>query len=202
MSRNRDDLYLRTKTPQRSQPLTNRETRTTSTRPKRYRPTSQSRRKSAIIGGILLLAGIMWIGWLVLHAQSQSVLSTFSIPGLAPLPTAQVSPLVTAGITLGQPTLPPALSRQQVLQIASQLEPNAASNAKSTSAQYVLLNYASTSAAHADLHNVPAWMVLYQNIPQATGDTSADPTSAATAHHDLYVFLDDTTGKELLAISV
>lgn len=201
MSRGRDDLpgnYLQTKKPQ---PRAGREVRKTSTPARRNRPTSQSRRISAVVGGILLFAAVAWIVWLVLHQSQQSGLS---ILGLAPMPTAQVSSLVAAGITLGQPSQPPALSRQQALLIASQLEPDAASNAQSTSTQYVLLNYTSTStpAAHPDLHNVPAWMVLYQNIPLARNDTAADPTPAPPAHHDLYVFLDTTTGKELLALSV
>src|SRR5207302_1182392 len=98
----------------------------------------------------------------------------------------------------------PALNQQQALLIASQLEPDAATKAKKTSAQYVLLNYTSTSAStsHTSLSNVPAWMVLYQQIPLASADPSADPNSPSHSTHDLYVFLDANSGKELLAIWV
>jgi hypothetical protein len=43
-------------------------------------------------------------------------------------------------------------------------------------------------------------MVLYQQIPQQPADLSADPSQSLPKHHDLYVFLDANTGKELLAI--
>jgi hypothetical protein len=113
----------------------------------------------------------------------------------------QISSLLVAGITLGRPTRPPALNQQQALLIASELEPDAATHAESTSTQYVLLNYINrnTPATHPDLNNYPAWMILYQNIPLAPNDPSLDPTPFPQSHHDLYVFLDANTGKELLA---
>jgi hypothetical protein len=45
-------------------------------------------------------------------------------------------------------------------------------------------------------------MVLYQQIPLASTDPSLDPNSPSHATHDLYVFLDANSGKELLAIWV
>jgi len=112
--------------------------------------------------------------------------------------------LLAAGITLGKPLQPSALNQQQALLIASELEPDAAANAKSTTTQYVLLNYTnrSTPAIRPDLTNYPAWMILYQNIPLQPSDASVDPTPFPRSHHDLYVFLDANNGKELLAIWV
>jgi hypothetical protein len=105
---------------------------------------------------------------------------------------------------LGHPTQAPALTQQQALLIASQLESDAATQATKTSAQYVLLTYAGThtSTAHAGFSNVAAWMIIYQQIPLAPGDPSADPTPFPQPHHDLYVFLDANSGTELLAIWV
>ncbi len=168
------------------------------------RSTSRSRLLSGIVGGILLGAGILWIGWLITHQSIPA--PSFSIPGLAPAktPAVQIVPLATEGITLGQPSQSPKLSQQQALLLASQLEPDAATQAKSTSAQYVLLNYPSTStpAIHPDLNNVPAWMVIYQKIPLAPADAAVDPTPFPRSYHDLYVLLDANSGKELLAVWV
>lgn len=178
-------------------------------RPRPYRvsrSTSRSRLLSGIVGGVLLGAGILWIGWLITRQSSASALPSFSIPGLAPAktPAVQIAPLAAEGITLGQPSQSPKLSQQQALLLASQLEPDAATQAKSTSAQYVLLNYPSTStpAIHPDLNNVPAWMVIYQKIPLTPANASVDPTPFPRSYHDLYVFLDANSGKELLAVWV
>ena len=170
--------------------------------------TSQSRLMSGIVGGILLgLAGI-WLGWLLIYQHGGPNLSILPIIGGIAAPTyppvTQASLLLAEGITLGQPTQAPALSKQQALLIASQWEPDAATKARSTSAQYVLLNYhsISTPATHPDLNNVPAWMILYQKIPLQSTDTSVDPTPSLQSSHDLYVFLDANSGKELLVIWV
>lgn len=172
----------------------------------RSRPTSRSRSLSAIVGVILLGVAVLWLGWLLFHPQGGLDLSTLPIPGVAPSrsPVVQLPPLVAAGITLRQPTQPSALNQQQALLIASQLEPEAATKAKSTSAQYVLLNYPSTStpATHPDFNNLPAWMIVYQKIPLEPADASVDPTPFPHSYHDLYVFLDANSGKELLVISV
>ncbi len=153
----------------------------------------------------------LWLGSLLLYrlggiGGGTAGLSFLPLPGHTPTvpPTATVSPLTAAGISLGHPTQVPALTQQQALLIASQLEPDAATQANKTSTQYVLLNYAGlhTSTAHAGLSNVTAWMIVYQQIPLAPGDSSADPTRFPQTHHDLYVFLDANSGKELLDIWV
>jgi hypothetical protein len=110
----------------------------------------------------------------------------------------QIPPLTSAGISLGTPSSPPALTQQQALLIAGQLEPDAATNAQKTSARYVLLNFdgAGTATTQHAITNEPAWMMLYQQIPQQP----ADPSQSLPKQHDLYVFLDANSGKELLAI--
>ena len=164
-----------------------------------------SRQSSKIAGIVLLVVAAVWLGWLVFHWGAPAGISFSSFPGLPPLntPIGQPSPLVAAGITLGRPSQLPALNQQQALLMASQLEPDAAANAKKTSSEYVLLNYTSTSASstHTNLHNVPVWLIQYQQIPLASADPAVDPNAPANATHDLYVFLDANSGKELLAIS-
>ncbi len=176
----------------------------TTARSKDKRPASSSRAISGVVGGILLVAGIVGLVWLLTHQRP--FLLALPLPGLAPTrpPAVQISSLLAASITLGHPTQPPALNQQQALLIASELEPDAATHAESASTQYVLLNYTNktTPATHPDLNNYPAWMILYQNIPLAPGDVSVDPTPFPQSHQDLYVFLDANTGKELLAIWV
>jgi hypothetical protein len=116
----------------------------------------------------------------------------------------QIPQLVAEGITLGHADQTPKLSQQQAVFIARQREPDAATRAKSVSARYVLLNYPvrSTPTTHPNLTNVPVWMVWYQHVPQDRADPSTDPTPSAHPYHDLYVFLDATSGKELLAVWV
>jgi hypothetical protein len=105
------------------------------------------------------------------------------------------------GITLGHPSHTAALSQQQALLIAGELEPDAATKAKSTSASYVLLNYpVGKAAAHANLTDVPVWMIVYQKIPRQPADASVEPTPLPLSYQNLYVFLDADSGKELLAI--
>ena len=94
-----------------------------------------------------------------------------------------------------------ALSQQQALLIAGQLEPDAASKAKSTSASYVLLNYpVGKAATHTNLSDVAAWMIVYQKIPRQPAAASVEPTPLPLTYQNLYVFLDANSGKELLAI--
>ncbi len=171
---------------------------------RRSNETLWSRQWSMIVGVILLVVAALWLGWLLLHRGTSVGLSLLPFPGLPPLntPIGQPSPLVAAGVTLGRPSQTPALSQQQALLLAGQLEPDAAANAKQTSSEYVLLNYTNTSSStsHSNLRNVPVWLVQYQQIPLAS-DSSVDPNAPAHATYDLYVFLDANSGKELLKIS-
>ena len=169
-------------------------------------PASLMRSLSAIVGVILFLVAIAGFAWYSAHQQQLLPLPALPIPGIAPNNPSmeQVPPLFAAGITLSHPTQTPGLNQQQALLIASQFEPEAAANAQNTSAQYVLLNYSArgTPAAQSDLNHVPTWMILYQGIPLQPSDPSVDPTPFPQSHHDLYVFLNANTGKELLTIWV
>jgi hypothetical protein len=170
---------------------------------KQQKPGSQSRRVSGMVGAILLAIAAIWLVWLVLQGLQGHVGTTFSwpIPGQSSSNSAlQIPPLFAEGITLGHPSQPAALNQQQALLIASQAEPDAAANAASSHAAYVLLTY--FSAGKANFNNVPVWMVFYQGIPLEPADAAVDPTPFPQSHHDLYVFLDANTGKELLTVWV
>ncbi len=177
-----------------------------STRPAPKRRNSPLRVLSGIVGGLFLVVGIVGFGWFFVYQHQAPVLPTLPLPGLAPTnqPVVQIAPLLAEGITLVSPTQTPGLSQEQALLVASQLEADAAAEASTTTAQYVLLSYASrsTPAIGPKLSDVPAWMVVYQNIPLQPSDASVDPTPFPHSHFDLFVFLDATTGKELLTIWV
>jgi len=159
-----------------------------------------SRRLSGIVGGVLFGIGILWVGWLLLAPHS-NVSDVPLWPGILSASTpvsVQATPLLAEGISLSLDTQTPAISQQQAVVLASQLEPDAASQANNVSAKFVLLNYpvSSTPATHGNFNNTPVWMVWYQHIPLAADDPSASTRSS----HDLYVFLDGTTGKEVLKV--
>ena len=162
---------------------------------------------SGAVGVILLAFAGIWLAWLLLHQFAGSAVPAPPTIHVAPTinsPELQITPLVAAGITLSHPDKTPGLSQQQALLIASQLEPDAASKAKTAIAQYVLLNYPDkgTPATHTDFHNVPTWMVLYQGIPLKPANASVDQAPPPHSSYDLYVFLDASSGKELLAVQV
>ncbi len=163
----------------------------------------QSKRMSGIAGAILLGLGCLWLGWL-LFSQHNNTSTSFiwPLPGSnASSSDAPIPQLVAAGINLGHAGQTATLSQQQAITIANQLEPDAASNAKSTNARYVLLNYVPTgTSTHANVNNVPVWMVLYQHIPIAPNNASVDPVPSTRSYHDLYVFVDANTGKEVLSV--
>lgn len=152
----------------------------------------------------MLVFCFLWLGWLIFGKHDGS--SSFTLFGSA-TPTVnssavQIPFLQAEGITLGRPTQAPTLNQQQALALANLLEPSAATQAKSATASYVSLSYPNTStpATHATLTNVSAWMVLYQQIPYQPADANVDPTPFPHSSHDLYVFIDAGTGKELLAV--
>ena len=128
---------------------------------------------SGVVGGALLGLAGLWLAWLLLHQFAGSTIPAPPVIGNFPLnpPVAQITPLVAEGITLNRPSQAPTLSQQQALFIASQLEPGAASKAKTPTAEYVLLNYPGkgTAVGHPDYHDVPAWMIstraFHCNLP-------------------------------------
>ncbi len=157
----------------------------------------QSKSRSAIVGAILLSLGCLWLGWMLLGQHNNSsgsfVWPSLSNANTTPAANSPLPSLTAEGITLGQANQNPTLSQQQAVTLANQLEPDAASNAKSINARYVLLN-------HASLNNVPVWMVAYQRIPVEPNSASVDPVPSSRLSHDLYVFVDANTGKELLSV--
>ncbi len=166
-----------------------------------------SRVISGIIGGLLIAIAGIWFIWLLLHQAGALVTAPPNIPisGLMPAsntPVAQITPLAEEGITLGYTSQAPKLNKQEALLIAGQLEPEAATKAQHVIAEYVLLTYPNTStpATHANLRNVPAWLIEYQKVPVATGNSSS--SSQSQSSYDLYVFLDANSGKELLVVQV
>ena len=163
---------------------------------KRRNATSPFHLASGIVGAILLVVALVWAFLLVFHPSLASrISSSLPLPRAASTPTAQISALQAEGITLGHPSQTPALTQQQALLIGSQLMPDAATQAKSTKASYVLLNYPASSnhTNSTSFNNVPAWMIVYQQVPV---------TFSSQSHQDLYLFLDANSGKELLAIWV
>jgi len=164
----------------------------------------QSKRISGIAGAVLLGLGCLWLGWLLLGQHNNSAAGSFVWPlaGANATPTdASIPQLVAAGISLGHAGQSPTLSQQQAMTIANQLEPEAATDAKSTNAKYVLLNYVATGAStHASVNNAPVWMVLYQHIPIAPNNAAVDPVPSTRSYHDLYVFVDANSGKEVLSV--
>jgi len=165
---------------------------------------AQSKRISGIAGAVLLGLGCLWLGWLLLgqHTNSTSGSFVWPLPGInASSADAPIPQLVAAGISLSNASQTPNLSQQQAVTIANQLEPDAATNAKSTNVRYVLLNYVATgSSTHANVNNVPVWMVQYQRIPIAPNNASVDPVPSTRSYHDLYVFVDANSGKEVLSV--
>jgi hypothetical protein len=163
-----------------------------------------TRQGTAIIGGLLIILACAALVWLLLSHFSAARLSPSAqsltasptpAAGVLPnnTPVVQIASLAAEGITLKQATHAAALSRQEALLIASQLEPNAASQAKSASAQYLLLDYAgsNSTAVRSSMQNEPSWMIEYQQIPSST-----------QTPYDLFVFIDANTGKELIAVRV
>ncbi len=165
---------------------------------------SQSRLISAIVGGVLLGIALLWLGGILFPQHGHPLAVT--LPGLVPGPTnapeVQIPQLVAEGITLEQASQTPRLSQQQALFIAGQRQPDAASKAKAVTARYVLLNapVTGTPTTHPNLTNVAVWMIWYQHIAQKSADPAIDPTPSAHPFHDLYVFLDANSGKEVLTI--
>lgn len=161
-----------------------------------------SRRLSGIVGGILLGVGILWVGWLLLapHGNVTDIPLWPGMQGASTSLNVQTTPLLAEGISLTQDSQTPTISQQQAVLLANQLEPDAASQAQSIAAHFVLLNYRviTTPATHANFNNTPVWLVWYQHIPLAANDPSASTRSS----HDLYVFLDGTSGKEVLKVWV
>jgi hypothetical protein len=146
-----------------------------------------------------LLIGTLVLGSLILlyfRGQTPLPLPPLLNPTATP---SSLSALQAAGITLAETEKRPAIDQQQALLLAHHLQPLAASKAEKTSAQYVLLT---TTKVHPALKNMPAWMIWYQKVPLASPDAEADSAPGTLSSQDLYLFLDASTGDELLAVWV
>lgn len=158
---------------------------------------------SALVGGVLICVALGCFGWLVVSQPRAGLSFRFPFTNFPNQPTAQpsVDPLVAAGISLATPASGQTaqLSQQQAIVLANQLEPQAAAHARSVSAAYVLFNYKGSTPIPGGLSGVPAWLVHYSKVAAAGPDTAADP-HATNPSHDCYLFLDATSGKELLAV--
>lgn len=171
----------------------------------RRRPSPRSRSITGMIGGCLLAFCVLWLGWILLFPQNgTSPPSPATLFALFPTPTAniQVPQLLAQGIILSLVDQKPVLSQQQALLIANSLKPEAASKAKKTSVQHVLLKESTngTPALHPELNNAVVWLISYEQIPLVAADPSVDSDASPSGVHNLYVFLDATTGKELLSL--
>jgi len=164
---------------------------------------SSTRQASAIFGAILVGIALLWFGWLYARQANPTLgAMNFSLPAVlnsASTATA-TDPLVAAGITLATPAQDqqPAIGHEQAILLADQMQPEAAANAGSVSAEYVLLSD-SNKTLSVPLQNTPVWVVHYTKIAGPHPDTAADP-HATTTLHDLYIFLNASNGQELLAL--
>ncbi|GCE11698.1 hypothetical protein [Tengunoibacter tsumagoiensis] len=156
----------------------------------------------AILGGVLLGLIILWLGWSLFLSPTASTGSAWKFfrVGTSASPVVQQAPLLAAGITLGRAEQKPVLSQAQALLLAGQQEPDAASQAQNTQAQYVLVNYPAKDGNHADIKDQPSWLIIYQKIPLQPTDAEVDPTPFPQSTHDLYLFLDASTGHEILSV--
>ncbi|HEY1348452.1 MAG TPA: hypothetical protein VGF67_02355 [Ktedonobacteraceae bacterium] len=168
-------------------------------------PAATSRRFSAVAGGILIAVAALWFLWLLVRQVNPGVVSLrlpFS-PNAQPTRSANapVDPLAVAGITLSAPPQgqQPGLTQQQAVLVAGQAEPQAAAKAAGFDARYTLLSYQAITSGSGGFHNVPVWLIHYRGISEPRPDTAADPQATGTMHN-FYVFLEASSGRELLAI--
>lgn len=162
-----------------------------------------TRRISAIAGGLLICLVMVWFVWLVVHQINPSVVTIqFPFTNQAQ-PTVQptVDPLLAAGITLSTPAQGQTaqLTQSQALLLANQMEPQAAAHAGSVSAQFVLVSYKGNTTTTGEVSGAPVWLIHYSNVSGVAPDTAADPHATNTSH-DCYLFLNASSGQELLAL--
>jgi hypothetical protein len=168
-------------------------------------PAASSRRLSAVAGGILIAAAALWFLWLLVRQVNPGMVSLRlpfpPNPQPARSANAPVDPLAVAGITLSAPPQgrEPALTQQQAILVAGQIEPQSAARAAGFDARYTLFSYQGVTLESAGFHNVPVWLIHYWGIPEPRPDTAADPHATGTKHN-FYVFLEASSGRELLAI--
>lgn len=165
---------------------------------RRRSPLLPSYQATKIIGAVLLGMAGVWFAWMLFHHDTNAPTNVqVTMPGMA-VPVQQVPALQAAGITLNRMDEKPGLSQQQALFLAGQRQPDAASAAKKVN----ILSALVTSSGQPKLQDAPAWVIWYQNVPLPPTDPGIDTAPSTRGSHDLYVFLDASTGKELLSIYV
>ena len=147
-----------------------------------------------------LLVFTMWQLFFVPHTNGPLL----SFAQQNPEPEAQIPALQQAGVNLGHATQLSEMSQQQAILLANQLEPLAASGAQHVDSRYILLNYPANGGPTDQQRflNVPAWLIWYQHVPVQANDPAVDPAPLSHPQQDVYVFIDDHTGRELLALWV
>jgi hypothetical protein len=155
---------------------------------------------SKIILGVLigLLLFAIWQSVFVSHANGP--LWSF-MQGNSEMET-QIPALQRAGVFLAHAAQQADLSQQQALLLANQLEPIAAVNAQHIDARYILLDYPvnNGSTGQQRFTDQPAWLIWYQHVPVQANDPAVDASALSQPQQDLFVFIDDHSGKELLAL--
>lgn len=167
-------------------------------------PDSVARQFSAIVGAALIGVALLWFAWLLVRQLNPGTLSiVFPLPGTLSQTSANepTNPLTAAGITLSTPEQgqKPLLTQQQALLLANQAEPQVAVHAHGVDAVYTLFSYKDSNSTSSSWQDVPTWLVHYTGVEEPQPDTAADP-QATHRSHDLYIFLDASSGQELLAI--
>lgn len=155
-------------------------------------------RISALIGLVLVVCALLLLAWFSVHQANPRV--TFFQANPTVSSTAN-DPLGAAGITLSAPAQgqQPQLTRQQALTLVNQIELGVAARAGTVDAQYTLFSYTRPTTSQPVFQNVPVWLIHYAQVSEPPPDAGAD-SHAVRAQHDFYVFLDATSGKELLAV--
>ncbi|WP_069805793.1 hypothetical protein [Thermogemmatispora onikobensis] len=155
---------------------------------------------SGLVGALLLLIGLGCFILLLRHPQGGLKLLVPHLAQTSQASAVQLPALYTAGVILGTPSQPPSLSQEEALLLASQWEPETASKAKKVLARYVLLTYIPRTSNRTQIENVPAWMIIYEQVPLQPADASVDPTPFPRSSYDFYLFLDAKSGKVLLSL--
>ncbi|WP_376797388.1 hypothetical protein [Thermogemmatispora sp.] len=167
---------------------------------RRQRIRSRTWKISGFVGALLLVIGLGWFIALLRHPQGGLRLLVPHLAETSQASAVQLPALYTAGVILGTPSQPASLSQEQALLLASQWQPEEASKARKVVARYVLLTYIPRQTNQAQIENVPAWMIIYEQIPLQPAEASVDPTPFPRSSYDFYLFLDAKNGKVLLTL--
>ncbi|MBX5452247.1 hypothetical protein [Thermogemmatispora sp.] len=167
---------------------------------RRQRIQSRTWKISGFLGALLLAVGLIWLLALLKQPHEGLKLVIPHLPVTKQTSTVQLPALYTAGIILGTPAEPATITQEQALLLASHWQPEVASKAKKVLARYVLLTYIPRNANRPQMENIPAWMIIYEQVPLQPADASVDPTPFPRSSYDFYLFLDAKSGKVLLSL--